>query len=40
VRADLGDRGVFYRLLTAPVAEADRICNELKRRNVGCLIAH
>jgi SPOR domain len=39
VRADLGDRGIFYRLLTAPVADADRICGELKRRNVGCVIA-
>jgi hypothetical protein len=38
VRADLGDRGVFYRVVTAPVADADRICTELKRRNVGCLI--
>jgi hypothetical protein len=39
VRADLGDKGVFYRLLTAPIADADRICGELKRRNVGCVIA-
>jgi len=39
VRADLGDKGVFYRLLTAPVADADRICGELKRRNIGCVIA-
>jgi len=38
VRADLGDRGVFYRVLTAPIADADRICGELKQRNVGCLI--
>jgi hypothetical protein len=39
VRADLGDKGVFYRLLTAPIADADRICGELKRRNIGCVIA-
>jgi len=39
VRADLGDKGVFYRLQTAPIADADRICGELKRRNVGCIIA-
>ena len=39
VRADLGDKGVFYRLQTAPIADADRICGELKRRNFGCLIA-
>jgi hypothetical protein len=39
VRADLGDKGVFYRLQTAPIADADRICGELKRRNIGCIIA-
>jgi cell division septation protein DedD len=39
VRADLGDKGVFYRLLTGPIADADRICGELKRRNIGCIIA-
>ncbi|MGA7263528.1 MAG: SPOR domain-containing protein [Stellaceae bacterium] len=39
IRADLGDRGVFYRLQTAPIADADRICGELKRRNIGCIIA-
>ncbi len=38
-RADLGDRGIFYRLQTAPMADADRICGELKRRNIGCIIA-
>jgi SPOR domain len=39
VRADLGDKGVFYGLQTAPIADADRICGELKRRNFGCVIA-
>ena len=39
VRADLGDKGVFYRLQTAPIADADRVCGELKRRNIGCIIA-
>lgn len=39
VRADLGDRGVFYRILTGPVADADRVCGELKRRDIGCIIA-
>jgi len=39
VRADLGDKGVYYRVLTTPVADADRICGELKQRNVGCVIA-
>ncbi len=39
VRADLGEKGVFYRLQTAPIADADRVCGELKRRNIGCIIA-
>ena len=39
VRADLGDKGVFYRIQTAPVADAERICGELKRRSVGCIVA-
>ena len=39
IRADLGDKGVYYRLQTAPIADADRICGELKRRNIGCIIA-
>jgi outer membrane biosynthesis protein TonB len=37
-RADLGEKGVFYRIQTAPLTDADRICGELKRRNVGCII--
>lgn len=39
VRADLGEKGVFYRIQTGPVADADRVCRELNRRNVGCIIA-
>jgi hypothetical protein len=39
VRADLGEKGVYYRLQTAPIADPDRICGELKRRNIGCIIA-
>jgi SPOR domain len=39
VRADLGDKGVFYRLQTAPIVDAERVCGELKQRNVGCIIA-
>jgi|SRR5579884_552066 len=41
VRADLGDRGVFYRIQAGPVAdlkEAERICGEMKRRDFGCNI--
>ena len=39
VRADMGEKGVFYRVETAPIADADRVCGELKRRNIGCIIA-
>jgi hypothetical protein len=39
VRADLGEKGVYYRLQTAPIADAERVCGELKRRNIGCIIA-
>ncbi len=39
IRADLGERGVFYRIQTGPIPDADRVCGELKRRNVGCIIA-
>jgi len=41
-RADLGDKGIFYRVRggwLATRAEAKAVCNELKKRNVGCLIA-
>ncbi|HEY1261062.1 MAG TPA: SPOR domain-containing protein [Stellaceae bacterium] len=41
IRADLGDKGVYYRIQTAPVgdlAAADRICGALKERNVGCIV--
>lgn len=40
-RVDLGDRGVFYRIQTGPMADAavaDRACKELKRRGVGCIL--
>jgi cell division septation protein DedD len=39
-RVEDPSRGTFYRLQAGPVesASADRICGELKRRNVGCLI--
>lgn len=39
VRADLGDKGVFYRIETAPIADAGHVCGELKQRHVGCIIA-
>jgi cell division septation protein DedD len=42
VRADLGDKGVYYRIETGPLADpsaAARICGELKQRSIGCIIA-
>ncbi|OKH89864.1 SPOR domain-containing protein [Thalassospira sp. TSL5-1] len=39
-KVDLGDKGIFYRLQAGPLdgrAAADKICSELKQRNVGCL---
>jgi hypothetical protein len=39
VRTDLGEKGVYYRLQTAPIADAERVCGELKQRNFGCIIA-
>jgi len=40
-RADLGAKGIFYRVQAGPIAEAgeaQRICNALKQRNVGCIL--
>ena len=41
VRADLGDKGVYYRILTGPVGEpvtAERLCGELRQRHLPCII--
>jgi len=38
VRADLGEKGVFFRIQAGPVSDADRICHELRQRNIGCII--
>lgn len=41
IRADLGTKGVFYRLRAGPLATqsaARKLCGELARRKVGCLI--
>jgi hypothetical protein len=41
VRADLGDRGVYYRIQTGPIADsavAERLCGELRQRHLGCMI--
>jgi len=40
-RADLGDRGVFYRIQAGPIADgasAEQICAALRQRNVGCML--
>lgn len=40
-RADLGDRGVFYRLQAGPLEDkalADLLCGKLKGRNLACLV--
>jgi hypothetical protein len=39
VRADLGDKGIFFRIQAGPVSDADRICRELRQRNIRCIIA-
>jgi cell division septation protein DedD len=41
VRADLGDKGVFFRIQAGPFADAaaaNRLCDELKKRSFGCTI--
>jgi cell division septation protein DedD len=41
VRAELGDKGVYYRIQAGPVgdaATAQRLCGELKQRHLGCII--
>jgi cell division septation protein DedD len=41
VRADLGEKGVFYRIQAGPIgdaAEATQSCAALKSRNVGCVL--
>jgi hypothetical protein len=41
VRADLGAKGIYYRIETAPLADpavAARICGALKQRGTGCIL--
>jgi len=41
VRADLGSRGVYFRLRAGPLpdrANADRLCRQLAARKVGCIV--
>ncbi len=40
-RADLGERGIYYRIQAGPIADgaaAERLCGELKRRSVSCIL--
>jgi sporulation related protein len=39
VRADLGERGIWYKIEAGPLASkaaADRLCSEMKQRDLGC----
>jgi hypothetical protein len=41
VKADLGDKGVFYRVQAGPVADhdqAEKLCGALKQFNIACII--
>jgi hypothetical protein len=41
VRADLGDRGTFYRIQAGPLADeraAKDLCHKLAEKKVGCLV--
>jgi len=43
VKADLGDKGVWYRVQTQSfdnAAAAERLCADLKKQNIGCSLAH
>jgi hypothetical protein len=43
VKADLGDKGTWYRVQTQvfdDAATAERLCADLKKQNVGCSLAH
>jgi SPOR domain len=42
VGVDLGDKGIYYRIMAGPFADAaaaERLCRELKQRNRGCILA-
>lgn len=38
VTADLGERGIYYRIQAGPAADANDVCAKLKARNVGCIV--
>ena len=39
-RADLGTKGIYYRIQSQPLTEegANRICSSLKQMNAGCIL--
>ena len=42
VRTDLGDQGIYYRIQAGSfgdAAAAEKLCGELKRRKLGCILA-
>jgi cell division protein FtsN len=42
VRTDLGDKGIYYRVLAGSFgtpAAAEKLCSELKQRQLGCVLA-
>ncbi len=41
MRADLGEKGVFYRIQAGPIADkgkADQLCSDLKNVSIGCIV--
>ncbi|HEV2678128.1 MAG TPA: SPOR domain-containing protein [Aliidongia sp.] len=43
VKADLGDKGTFYRIQAGPIADkaqADKLCGQLKPLGIGCIVVH
>jgi len=43
VKADLGDKGTFYRIQAGPLvdrAQADKLCAQLKPLGIGCIVVH
>jgi len=41
VKTNLGERGIFYRIEAGPfpdTAAAERLCGEMKQRNLGCIL--
>jgi cell division septation protein DedD len=43
VKADLGDKGTFYRIQAGPIADkaqADKLCSQLKPLGIGCIVVH